>query len=254
MLNGVVNWHLGRCGSSVLGSLLAQHSFIDYSNEIFSPYMPRRRGEKQLPPLVDVVLQAQSPLSRPWHLFEVKHLVAQNLGLYPELKLQDWLSAFHGLGFRRHLLMGRRNGLRRMLSHVCAAQTGIYVDQGKSSASRQLPVILPTENVVHGFQSASLLEWLEEYESGHQVIKNALVDWSDRCADVAWLELIYEDDIEISPLMAYRRVCEFLGLPVENPRLTHRRINRGSIVELVANFDEVRNLLEPTRFAWMLED
>ncbi len=254
MIDGVVNWHLGRCGSSVLGSLLAQHSAIDYSNEIFSPYMPRRRGEKQLPSLVDVVREAQSSLSSPWHLFEVKHLAAQNLGLYPELKLKDWLSAFHGLGFRRYLLMGRRNGLRRMLSHVCAAQTGVYVDHGKSSASGQVPVILPTENVVHGFQSSSLLDWLEEYESGHQIIKNALVDWSKRHADVAWLELTYEDDIEFSPLIAYKRVCEFLGLQSEEPILTHRRINRGSLTQLVANFDEICHLLQPTRFAWMLQD
>ena len=52
---GVVNWHIGRCGSSVLGSLLAQHPEITYSNEIFSPYMPRRRGERVLPPLNAVV-------------------------------------------------------------------------------------------------------------------------------------------------------------------------------------------------------
>ena len=251
---GVVNWHLGRCGSSVLGSLLAQHSAIDYSNEIFSPYMPRRRGDKQLPSLAGVVEAARGSQSPPCHLFEVKHLASQNLGLYPELQLQDWLSAFHAMGYRRHLLMGRRNGLRRMVSHVRAAQTGVYVDQGKPSTAVQASVTLPTEAIVHGFHSASLLEWLEQYESGHQATRRALIDWSDRHADVAWLELIYEDDIESSPLSAYRRVCAFLGLEPQQPQLTHRRINRGSLVDLVANFDEIRDLLQPTRFAWMLED
>lgn len=254
MVHGVVNWHLGRCGSSVLGSLLAQHSAIDYSNEIYSPYMPRRIGKKQLPALTDVVKAARDSLFRPYHLFEVKHLAAQNLGLYPELQLWDWLTAFHEMGYRRHLLMGRRNGLRRMVSHVRAAQTGVYVDAGKSSASAQTSVTLPMQDIVHGFQSASLLEWLEEYESGHQAIRSALIDWSDCHADVAWLELIYEDDVESSPLSAYERVCEFLGINFQNPRLTHRRINHGALADLVTNFEEVRHLLQPTRFAWMLED
>ena len=244
---GVVNWHIGRCGSSVLGSLLAQHPEITYSNEIFSPYMPRRRGERVLPPLDAVVDQARQGLQTPLHLFEVKHLPAQNLGLYPGLGLADWLSAFVRLGCGRHLLMRRRNGLRRMVSHVRASRTGVYVTSSDAPAFEQ-PVTIPLDQITHGFERRSLVEWLEAYEHGHAQMQATLDQ-----AQLPWLELVYEDDIETSPLQGYQRVCAFLGLDPAQPMLRHRKINRGPVSDLIANIAEVRERLAPTRFAWMLD-
>ena len=245
---GVVNWHIGRCGSSVLGSLLAQHSAIGYSNEIFSPYMPRRRGDKALPDLAEVVAEARCRQSCRFHLFEVKHLPAQNLGLYPGCSREDWLQRFIDLGYERHLLMRRRNGLRRLLSHVRAANSGVYVASvGDTSPTEG--VTIPLEAITHGFQSRSLVEWLEEYEQGHQQMEAALDQ-----AGLTWLELSYEDHIETSPMQAYGAVCRYLEIDPETPALQHRKINRGRLTDLVANFDAVQVVLAPTRFAWMLED
>ena len=57
--------------------------------------MPRRRGNSDLPSLASVLEQAELALSRDaLHFFEVKHLPEQNLGLYPDLNLNDWLSLF----------------------------------------------------------------------------------------------------------------------------------------------------------------
>ena len=95
MLSGVVNWHIGRCGSSVLGSLLAQHPSIAYSNEIYSRYMPRRRGSLSVPTIDSVLdVSEQAASQRGLHFFEVKHLPDQNIGLYPQLEVQDWLNHF----------------------------------------------------------------------------------------------------------------------------------------------------------------
>ena len=60
-MNGVVTWHQGRCGSSVLGSLLNQHSRIQAQNEIFSGYMPRRWGEKPVPPMPGYLFKVGPP-------------------------------------------------------------------------------------------------------------------------------------------------------------------------------------------------
>lgn len=245
---GVVNWHIGRCGSSVLGSLLAQHSAIGYSNEIFSPYMPRRRGGRALPALAEVVAEARSRQRGRFHLFEVKHLPAQNLGLYPCCSREDWLQQFIDLGYDRHLLMRRRNGLRRMVSHVRAAHSGVYV-ASIGDASPTEAVTIPLDAITHGFQSRSLLAWLEEYERGHQQMAAALDQ-----AGLSWLELSYEDHIETSPMRAYGEVCRYLEIDPESPELQHRKINRGRLADLIANFDAVQSALAPTRFAWMLED
>ena len=218
---GVVNWHIGRCGSSVLGSLLAQHAEITYSNEIFSPYMPRRRGNRILP--------------------------EQNLGLYPNLSRSDWVSRFASLGCQHHLVMRRRNGLRRMVSHVRASSSGVYVSATSASAPSQA-VTIPLENIVHGFRQRSLLEWLEVYEDGHVMMQEALSD-----AEVPSLELVYEEDLEDSPLQAYQRVCQFLELEPGAPELRYRKINRGKLRDLIANFEAIESCLSTTRFAWMLD-
>ena len=157
-MNGVVNWHIGRCGSSVLGSLLAQHSQIAYSNEIYSRYMPRRRGNQVLPSLGQVLDSAREGLDRPWHLFEVKHLSDQNLGLYQNLSRLDWLQYLIANGYHHHLVMRRRNGLRRIVSHLRAAQTGQYVVNSVCRSQPHLQVEVSMGSIVHGFASRSLLE------------------------------------------------------------------------------------------------
>ena len=72
--------------------------------------------------------------------------------------------------------------------------------------------------------------------------------------ELSWLELVYEDQIEHDPHMAYRDVCNFLDLPVVDVYLRHRKISPGRLTNLIANFDEVWDYLSPTRFAWMLSE
>ena len=254
-MHGVVNWHIGRCGSSVLGSLLAQHPSIAYSNEIYSRYMPRRRGPSSLPSINLVLEQAEQAVSGcDLHLFEVKHLSDQNLGLYPQLEVQDWLNFFYAQGYKYHLLMCRRNGLRRIVSHFRAAQTGQYVLGSSSDVVDDLPITIPLEGIVHGFGTRTLLGWLQEYERGHQVMQDCLSDLAKSNSDFSWLELVYEDQIEQDPRNAYREVCEFLGLHIVDVDLRHRKMSSGRLVDLIANFDEVRDCLSPSRFSWMLSE
>ena len=255
MVGGVVNWHIGRCGSSVLGSLLAQHPSVSYSNEIYSRFMPRRRGSSLLPSIESVLEEAEQGASESeLHFFEVKHLSDQNLGLYPQLKLQDWVNLFFSRGYKYHILMRRRNGLRRILSHLRAAQSGQYVLGSSSAVAQSPPITVPLGKIVHGFGRRTLLGWLEEYEHGHKVMQDCLVAMNKLHPELSWLELVYEDQIEHDPYNAYRDVCNFLDLPVVNVDLIHRKISPGCLADLIANFNEVRDYLSPTRFAWMLSE
>ena len=252
-MHGIVNWHLGRCGSSVLGSLLAQHPSIAYSNEIYSRYMPRRRGSSSLPSIGSVLAQAEKVASGcELHLLEVKHLPDQNLGLYPQLEVQDWLNLFFAQGYRHHLLMRRRNGLRRIVSHFRAAQSGQYVLGSSGDVVNGSPIMIPLEGIVHGFGSRTLLGWLDEYERGHADMQRCLGALAKAKSDFSWLEIVYEDQIEHDPRMAYQDVCDFLGLHAVDVGLPFRKMSPGRLVDLIANLDEVRDCLSSTRFAWML--
>ena len=217
--------------------------------------MPRRRGSSSLPSIGSVLAQAEQAASGcELHLFEVKHLPDQNCGLYPQLEVQDWLNYFFDHGYKYHLLMRRRNGLRRIVSHFRAAQSGQYVLGPSGDVVNGSPIMIPLEGIVHGFGSRTLLGWLDEYERGHADMQRCLGALAKAKSDFSWLELVYEDQIEHDPLMAYRDVCNFLGLPVVDVDLRLRKISPGRLVDLIANLDEVRDCLSPTRFAWMLSE
>ena len=215
--------------------------------------MPRRRGSSSLPSIGSVLEQAEEATSGcDLHLFEVKYLPDQNLGLYPQLDVQDWLNHFFSQGYQRHLLMRRRNGLRRIVSHFRAAQSGQYVLGLSSDVVNGSPITIPLEGIVHGFGTRTLLGWLEEYERGHEDMQNCFSAFAKLNSDFSWLELVYEDQIEHDPRIAYRDVCNFLNLSAVDVDLCFRKISPGRLVDLIANLDEVRDCLSSTRFAWML--
>ena len=250
--HGLVNWHIGRCGSSVLGSLLEQHSQVAYSNEIYSRYMPRRRNCQVLPSIEQVLDNSLREVAADWHLIEIKHLVDQNLGLYPNLNVRDWLDVLMARGYRHHLLLRRRNGLRRIVSHLRAARTGQYVLSASTQAQPPMAVEVNLNSIKHGFANRSLLDWLYRYERGHTQMLQVFHAARHQYPDVAWLELSYEEHIEQDPRLAYGMVCDFLGIDRETVEVRHRRINPGPLPLLISNYDDVRDCLESTRFAWML--
>lgn len=215
--------------------------------------MPRRRGNQVLPALGQVLDSAREGLDRPWHLFEIKHLSDQNLGLYPMLSRLDWLQCLIANGYRHHVVMRRRNGLRRIVSHLRATQTGQYVVNSVRHLQSPLKVEVSLESIVHGFASRSLLEWLEIYEQGHQEMISSINDLSMNDQSIELMELAYEDHIQNDPIQAYRMVCEFLSVPYETVDVRYAAINAGLLIDLISNFDDVCDCLSTTRFAWMLE-
>ena len=251
---GLATWHQGRCGSSVLGSLLNQHSQIQAQNEIFSRYMPRRWGDQPVPPMQEVWAAAVRQAHKPVLNVEVKCLSAQNFALYATARFSDWLQAAADQGFERHLLIHRRNGLRRLVSHLMAQRSGVYVQphdaQPHELADRQLTIDL--EAIREGVETHSLLGWLECYDHTHQQVRDELRQWCSEKQQPPPLELIYEEVIEPSPQLAYGQVCGVLGLEPEPVQVRLKRINPEPLVQLIRNWPDVEALLAPTRFAWML--
>ena len=138
----------------------------------------------------------------------MKHLPAQNLGLYPSLDAVAWLQTFRGLGYQNHILLHRRNGLRRMVSHIRAAGNGIYVSSIRSNNHQQLLKLnLPLEGIRHGFEVRSLLGWLREYERGWQQMQILFQQCVEERSAFRWLSLTYEDDLERSIAAGWLSAC-----------------------------------------------
>ena len=249
---GVATWHEGRCGSSVLGALLNQHSQIQAANEIFSRYMPRRWGDKPVPAIPDVLHQAMATASKPVLQIEIKSLRAQNRSLYPGLTLEDWLDQLFAHGFQRQVILHRRNGLRRLVSHLMAQRSGVFVQSAAEPLAERPPLLIDTATIQEGAETHDLVHWLDLYATTHQQLVEALERFCVAQGLPAPLELVYEESLEADPQVAYRELCTWLELEPEPVTLLHRRINPEPLPQLIANWEEICSLIEPTPYAWML--
>ena len=251
-MTGVATWHEGRCGSSVLGALLKQHSQIDAANEIFSRYMPRRWGDKPVPAMPDVLRQAMAAASKPVLQIEIKSLRAQNRSLYPELPLEHWFEQLLAQGVQRQVILHRRNGLRRLVSHLMAQRSGVFVQSAAEPLVQRPLLFIDTSAIQEGTETHDLLHWLDLYATTHQQLVEALQQFCGAQGLPAPLQLVYEESLEADPQVAYRQLCVWLELELEPVTLLHRRINPEPLPQLIANWEEICGLVEPTPYAWML--
>ena len=249
---GVATWHEGRCGSSVLGALLNQHSQIQAANEIFSRYMPRRWGDKPVPPIDRVLQQTVAEARQPVLNIEIKSLRAQNRSLYADLPLEHWFEQLLAHGFRRQLILHRCNGLRRMVSHLMAQRSGVYVQASAAPEHERSPLLVNTAAIQEGAETHDLVHWLDIHAATHREMVEALQHFCASHALPAPLQLVYEESLEADPQVAYRQVCEWLELKPEPVTLLHRRINPEPLPQLIATWGEICRLIEPTTHAWML--
>ena len=66
------------------------------------------------------------------------------------------------------------------------------------------------------------------------------------------MSLVYEEDIEKSPLTAYHKVCNYLKIEEQNPEINLKKDNIYKLNEVIENFDELENYLKNTKYEWML--
>ena len=244
---GVVIWHVGLCGSSVLGQCLSQHPAIQEDNEILNRWMPQQRGDQPLPELEAVLETVRRGRRKPVQVVEIKFLAAQHPGLFglDPLALADRLSPY---GWQRHVVLERSNVLRRMVSHCIGQQTQhLHLSVSEAKPAPQA-ITLPLEAITVGLETRSLLEWLDIMTVGYRELRQGLATRGG-CLDV-----IYEKHLQNDPLVGYRLICEDLGLPAVSVRVGLQRTNPYPLTTLIVNFEELHSLLTPTVYGWMLEE
>lgn len=248
----VVMFHIGRCGSTVLGNLLGAHPRIAWASELYAPIFMRWRqqaggvervGRVPVDPLV--LLRANLlRANRPIYGLEVKPFHLRLLGC-PQKRFIEQTAA---LGFGRYVLLDRENRLRKVVSSVIAhgQPTRHHLPAGQEAPLN--PVRIDPACVRIDFAACSLLELLEGYEADMAHLAALLGDDPARV-----LRLSYEADIEQDPRVAYERVCAFLGVTPgpEPPNLA--KTNPFPLRELIENDDEVAAALAGTPYAWMLD-
>lgn len=96
-MNGVVMLHIGRCGSTVLGSTLNQHPAIQWENEIFVPLLHEKQAGRPIPSMPEALAQVAARRTRPFQVVEVKFLDDQHPSIFG-LSLEEMLETFLNTG------------------------------------------------------------------------------------------------------------------------------------------------------------
>lgn len=255
----VAMFHMSRCGSTVLGQMLAAQGEIFWAGEVFAN-MPNRYAKLMRSPnavgkildrslaepesLRSLVRRSEYPPRYRVYGFETVYLREQHLQPgWIGLDLPDYLALLDAHGFDRFIVLHRHNHLRMLVSRAVAEATGTW--HARVAATGPVPVVLPVAELEWGGWRGSLLGRLRDQDAQYLRLLRLL---EGRHV----LHLTYEEHISNDPTIAYRAVCDFLGLAAQPVATRLRKTNPFPLQQSVRNWDEVVGALSGTEFAWML--
>lgn len=241
--------HIGRCGSTVLGKMLNQHSMIYWASELYEPIFGSWRDQnngietigKMPKDAIQILKNNYWQALHRYYGFEIKPYHFNLIRYKPEYFIEQ----IEQLGFSHFIILDRKNRLRKIVSSDIAHKHGGYHVQSDHSRIRK-STNLNIENVRIDFDSKPLQQFLNDYDSQLAQIEKILVGKKV-------LRLTYEDDISENPMVAYKKACEFLKLPTQNVTVSLKKTNPGELSSLIENFEEVSQSLKGTAHEWMLE-
>lgn len=240
--NGIVIFHIGRCGSTILSKLLEQNSNIQCESEIFNPYMEHRSKCLTVPSLDQIINQIKSQRYKPLQVIEIKFLEEQHLSIF-NISLPEMIFSLKEYGYDRFIILERKNYLRRMISHCVAQETKTYhLNINHRSIIHKIK--LDVDAIKVGVKTYPLIKWFEIFSSNYYNIKKLLKN------DV--LYLCYEDDIENDAFVGYRKTCQFLGIKAEDVEITLTKTNPFETEKILINYKVIQNVLLKTKYKWML--
>lgn len=255
----VAMFHTGRCGSTVLGEMLAAQGEVFWAGEIFedmpgrygalarapdAPARILRRSQAEPRSLRALVRPGEYPSRYRVYGCETKYRTDQHLR--PEwvnLDLPAYIALLEAQGFGRFIVLQRHNHLRKLASGITGKRSGLW--HTRTAVRGPAPVALPIEDFRFGPWRGTLLQCLEDLDAQHAHLLAAL-------AGRQVLRLSYEEHISDDPAVAYRAVCAFLGLAARPVRSTLTKTNPFPLRDIVSNWDAVAAALAGTPYAWML--
>ena len=243
----IAMFHIGRCGSTVLGNLLDQHEKILWDGEIY--YQQWQEADFQLESFDNSKFLKRRALSAGsrYYGFDIKFLDHQHLAI-AQLELEKLVSEFQKAGATHFIILRRENHLRTLISWMVGRARKQHHIRSRDSAT-ETRVELNVEGFSFGVVPVkrSLLEWFEHidesYSRLHEELKGLRV-----------LDVSYENDIKDNPQVAYQRCCKFLGVEKTAAKVQFSRTNPFPVHQLLENPDEVREALEGTIYEWMIDE
>lgn len=243
----VMMLHIGRCGSTVLGNMLQQHSRIHWDDELYHKAMSLYGDAFPASDTIGWTRRQFAISGSRWYGFEFKILADQH-ALYTGIPPETFVARCIDIGVSHFILLHRHNMLRRIISQYIGSQTKRYhLDAGGAPALTPARIDFDAIRTGPG-PTRPLLAYFDEVEAAYAGMERLLQGRKV-------LHIGYEEDVEANgPGIAYERICAFLGQPAEPVAVRNRKVNPYPVRMLVEDYDRLEALLAGTRHAWMLHD
>ena len=239
--------HPGRCGSTVVGSLLNQHPSFYWSGEPFEKLMGQ--GPLKEETIVDIIKEREQDKISKAYSFATKYPDGMHLSNSCINKsIPDYIDLLNNLGYSKYILITRTNHLKRIVSILKGRQTGEWHTDQKQDKAKAKGVDVPIKDFEFGLnKKGSIIDYFKIMDNETKLI-------IDKIGEKPLLHIKYESDIEENPVKAYRKICEFVGIKSLSPEVKLKKTNPFPLEELILNFDEVKKYLQATPYAWMLDE
>ncbi len=232
-------FHLGRSGSTVLGDLLDQHPDIFWDSEIYlreyhNCFYSRRKNAVFDPFTLFESRRQRSGTA--YYGFESKTTDQR----FMNCSVDDFIHGLAERNVKKFILLRRANLLRIAASFQLAYKKGsFHVWKHELPELRKIGLLEIDEGM--GIKKP-LLEQLRQWTAELQRLETALQGHD-------LLELNYEKDIQTNPLIALRKVTDFLELPpLANPSINLKRATPFPLKDFVDDFEQVIAVLQGTPY------
>lgn len=243
MSNLAILVHPGRCGSTVLGGIIGQHSKISWKGEVFTrPDLEKPTDANGNILWQDFLEDQRRQVSRPVLGVEIKTrqlLIRKIFGA----NLTESIENLEQASKWPVMFLKRRNHVVRLVSALEARQRSKH-----NFKMDDVPedVRVRVENTVtdtaYGIDNCPISEWLEKVEGIEQQLETEI-------RGRGGLVLEYEDHIADNPFDGASAIIRHIQQQPADAKVIHKRINPKKLSDRIENFSELESWLTPQQFA-----
>ena len=280
----IVMYHLGRCGSKIVGSMLSRTNNIYWSDALFGKILKdlyihingsiakvnidvhndNYGNEKYWREILNGIGINELGNIDNQHKGQIMDLISnymKNSGYHYfgfdikpfnnrvlNYNMSNFIHDIENKGFNYFIILDRKNRLRKILSSIIAHQYTNKWHNTKEDQTKLIKLKVNLNRVEIDLDSKPLVKYLEDYEKQFNEL-NQLLDNKKNL-----LKLYYEDDIQIDPQLAYIKICTFLGVSPMKLDIPLKKTNPYQIESMVTNFSELEVYLKNSPYEWMLYD
>jgi hypothetical protein len=231
----IVMIHLGRCGSTALAHHLQQHPELKWAGEIIEHENEKHAALNKINQFVTNSIRKYSGIEiKPFHLRSCR------------IPPQEFLDFLKKKQFSKIIFLTRKNLLRIIISGTVSRQTKVWHIQNSNNQKLHQIYLDPNSIMVRGnfYKLLDVLSMLEK----------DILDMEELLKKQKILRLYYEEHVSMSPVIGFKKICEYIGVPFVENSISLVKTNPFPLQEIITNFSEIKEHLDNTRFEWMLYD